>query len=174
MSKSGKVFCSFCTDAITNKFPLVENRSCQISKEAFVTVGFNCWKNAAQTFKNHESSELHTAATKFESNEKEKLEARIVLRAIFTTASYLARPGLSFRRENDKESNFYKLLELRSHDIPQLKAWLNRKKYENSWLHHTIINEILSMMADEIKEYICKLVVYQAWLCHLLTCGQAE
>ncbi|OXU20394.1 hypothetical protein TSAR_011167 [Trichomalopsis sarcophagae] len=170
MPKSGKVFCSFCTDAITNKFPLVENRSCQISKEAFVTVGFNCWKNAAQTFKSHESSELHSAATEFvlnknkpnivdiiqESNEKEKLEARIVLRAIFTTASYLARQGLSFRRENAKESNFYKLLELRSHDIPELKAWLNRKKYEHSWLHHTIINEILSMMADEIKEDILK------------------
>lgn len=46
------------------------------------------------------------------------------------------------------------LLELRSHDIPELKVWLNRKKYEHSWLHHTIINEVLSMIAHEIKENI--------------------
>lgn len=66
------------------------------SRKAFVTDGFDCWKNAVQRFTNHENSEFHIAACESLFNvkrpsivkklssakEREMWNARIVLEKI--------------------------------------------------------------------------------------------
>ena len=46
--------------------------------------------------------------------------------------------------------NFTRLLELRANDIPELKSWLNRTSHK--WIHHSILEEILKLMADFISQ----------------------
>jgi len=55
--------------------------------------------------------------------EEQEVGRRRLLR-IFTSAQHLLRQGLAFRRCDDAEGNFRRLLLLRSDDVPELKKKL--------------------------------------------------
>lgn len=142
--------------------------SSQLSKEAFVSVGYSNWSKALQTFKSHEKSRLHLASVQAlqhlkksksviqhlsDSKLKEMIEARIALRKIFETLLYMGKEGIPFRGtfqkgENLEDSKFIELLKLRAKDVPQLDIWLKRSGQK--WLHHSILEEILKSLANDV------------------------
>jgi len=61
---------------------------------------------------------------------------------------------LAIRRKDEEKSNFRRLLILRSSDVPELRAWLDRdEKYK--WLSPAVINEILEDFAHATLRVIC-------------------
>ena len=141
-----------------------KNLTAEISKDAFLSAGFNNWKKALDSFKDHQKSKLHVAALSLEfvvpecgniremtsENLKTKMiENRKCLLKIIETIRFLGRQGLALRgREDDENSNFWQLLKLRTKDFPILKEWTERKS--EKYTSHDIQNEILSLMAHEI------------------------
>ncbi|XP_039304893.1 zinc finger MYM-type protein 1-like [Solenopsis invicta] len=83
-------------------------------------------------------------------NQKTMMENRIALKKIFCTIRVLALQGSSLRGNgSNKRSNFNEILQARSEDILELRAWLHRKGHK--WTSHDIQNEILELMASNIK-----------------------
>ena len=176
-----KVFCYFCTEAINLRLPLPPMHKTHLNaKEAFVVNGFNTWSRAHKAFKNHEKSEFHrnscfaiasmkqAPVIQQVSNAKEQsmIEARKVLAKIFETIQFIAREGIAFRGDYVKEehaehSKFTRLIELRANDIPELKSWLHRTSHK--WFHHSIVEEILNLMADFILRKIISEVQTQKY-----------
>ena len=77
------------------------------------------------------------------------LENRIALSKIFTSILYLANQGLALRGHEETHSNLYVVLKLRCQDVPELRNWMNRPGHK--WLSGTVVNEIISMLANEIR-----------------------
>ena len=146
--------------------PLPTNSCSLTSKKAFVDDGFRTYKNAPGAFAPHEASELHKAAIVLILNkkkpsviqqlsstkQKEMLNNRIALNKIFSTILVLAKQGLALRGHDDENSNLHQILKVRCEDVPELKNWMNRQGYK--WVHNTIVNEIVDMMAEEIRQKI--------------------
>ncbi|CAG2184616.1 unnamed protein product [Mytilus edulis] len=62
---------------------------------------------------------------------------------------FLARQGLPIRgADNDKDSNFYQLNNLRCQEDPKFKEWLQRKT--DRYTSPEIQNEIISIMSDQV------------------------
>lgn len=129
--EDGKIKCKVCVDASKKQLPIGSSRNIQVSLEAFVTNGFNTWKNATTRLSVHQTSELHRLSVELLAEKKstvseqlsdvkkrEMQESRIVLRAIFTTVNVLARQGLPLRSHNETRSNFMQILKTRSEEIP--------------------------------------------------------
>ena len=160
------MFCSICCEAVKNKLPLPSSQSCNVSKKAFVEDGFRTWKNATSLFNSHQTSELHKAAVILILNakkpnitehlstakRKEMIDNRTALNKIFWSIMFLAEQGLAFQGQEDKKSNLQRLLLLRCEDVPELKTWITRSGHK--WLHHEVVNEIITLMADEIRKII--------------------
>ncbi|XP_031781362.1 zinc finger MYM-type protein 1-like [Nasonia vitripennis] len=160
------MFCTICCEAVKNKLPLPNSQSCNVSKKAFVEDGFHTWKNATSIFNKHQISELHKTAVILTLNarkpsitehlstakRKEMMENRTALNKIFSTIMLLAKQGLAFRGHEDKYSNLHQLLLLRCEDVPELKTWMARSGHK--WLHHEVVNEIIALMANEIRKLI--------------------
>lgn len=137
-----------------------------ITRKAFVEDGFHKWQNAVSTFNNHQSTELHrnaiilTLTTKkpnilehlSKAKQKEMLDNHVALYKIFTTIIFLEKQELALQGHEDKNSNLKQLLMLRCEDVPELKTWINRDSHK--WLHNTIVNEIVSLIAHEIRKNI--------------------
>ncbi|XP_039302128.1 uncharacterized protein LOC120357008 [Solenopsis invicta] len=151
--------------AVKKKFALPNNQNSQTAKKAFVTTRFTLWKNAYLSLPKHKKSELHRAANELllssksvsvvqhmsVANQKTMMENRIALKKIFCTIRVLALQGLSLRGNgSNKRSNFNEILQARSEDILELRAWLHRKGHK--WTSHDIQNEILELMASNIKQ----------------------
>ena len=146
--------------------PLPKNHNSVSSKFAFVEKDFHCWSNIHCALNSHCNAEFHKSAVTLllESKKstvleklsalkkREMMENRIALRKIFTTVQYLVRQGLALRGHADIESNFNQLLILRCEDVPELKSWMQRKNFK--WLHHSIIDEIVKLMTNEIRKQI--------------------
>nr|CAH7742351.1 unnamed protein product [Callosobruchus chinensis] len=66
---------------------------------------------------------------------------------MISTLRFLMTGGLAIRGHEDEHSNYIRLLNLRSEDIPELKAWLQRSKYK--WLSHDVTNELSSILSLE-------------------------
>lgn len=160
------IFCEVCCEAHSKKLPLPTNRQSMISKQAFVEDGFRTFKNAPGAFAPHENGEFHRAALASilnskkttvleklsDAKKKEMMMNRIALQKIFTSVLHLAQQGQALRGHEDKDSNLESLLVLRSQEIPELKTWLQRDNFK--WMHNTIINEILNLMAEDIRNRI--------------------
>ena len=126
------------------------------------------WQNATLAFTSHQSSELYRNAVQLKLTGKptnildnlskakrmEMVGNRIALYNIFTSIIYLAKQGLAFRGHEDKDSNLHQLLKLRSKDVHELNVWMNLTGHK--WLHHIIINEIIHLIANEVKNTILK------------------
>ena len=134
----------------------------------FITTGFKNWKRAREKFSEHQRSashrfaaeQLQTACSKLptidaqlcQQTHSEQMVARKCLDAIFSSAQFLARQGISFRGHANDAGNFKQLLSLRSKDIPELKMWLrNRVDFTSG----TRQNEILEMFSHAIVNKIC-------------------
>ena len=56
--------------------------------------------------------------------------------------------SIAFRGLKKEDSMFYEMIEMRSNDGPELKAWLDKKR--GNYLHSTIQNELLRIRAHRI------------------------
>jgi hypothetical protein len=71
---------------------------------------------------------------------------------VISLIKYLARQGLAFRGYESTEGNLYKLLMLRSEDVPELQSWLTKV---TNFTSPESQNEILTLMNHEILRNIC-------------------
>lgn len=157
------VLCHVCASmSLKGQLHLAKN-----TEAAFTVAGFRTWKKAIERFTEHENSHCHRQAAlqlaQMESSQpvcalisKQKAEEQEVgrrcLLRIFTSAQYLLRQGLAFRRCDDTEGNFRRLLLLRSEDVPELKYWLSKRIDFTSW---NIQNEMLDMFSHNMLRHLC-------------------
>ena len=127
--------------------------------QAFITKGFTNWRDATKAFKKHVTTSCHSEAIlTFKGNmadigellstehQREKSENRAFFRIILQNIRFLARQGLPLRgHEDETDSNFIQLLNLRAIDTPGLGDWM--KKKTNKYTSHDIQNEVLHIMA---------------------------
>ena len=105
-------------------------------KLAFISKGFNNWKDANVKFKKHESSNCHKdsavvdvdllsfvkdiAETLQSELTKQKMEYRQMLLKILSNIRFLARQSIAIRGDGDEEnSNFIQLFKLRGEEDPK-------------------------------------------------------
>ena len=125
-----KAFCYNCIKAYTEGKLRTPNLEL-----AFISKGFNNWKDASVKFKEHESSNCHKdsvvvtvdlassvkdiAETLQSELTKQKMENRQMLLKILSNICFLARQSIAIRGEGDEEnSNFIQLFKLRGEDDP--------------------------------------------------------
>jgi len=103
----GKVLCFVC-----GKFHLQGGFKNMQPELAFVTEGFNGWKDAVESFKKHEKSSTHLKAVQSQSKSsiavqlstqhaKDQEHNRDALLHIIRALKYLARQGLAFRGDEE-------------------------------------------------------------------------
>ncbi len=136
--------------------------------DAFSSKGFKQWHRANEAFSKHQKSLSHKDAVYRFSNlasEKSILSDLSISNTrtanpgnqvldrneIFASLRMLARQGLALRGEDEKDSNFAQVLNLRTRDNNELKEWLKRK---TSWISHDIQNEMLERMANSVLRKI--------------------
>lgn len=162
-----KVFCELCQNAyLKHKIPMSATYT-KLSYKTFVMEGFNKWNKALERFRCHEKSEMHRNAVEVltsinkgvnvvaamsKAKVLEMKTARISLLKIISSIKYLAAQGLALRGHTEEDSNFIQLLMLRTEDSKELKTWMNRTNYK--WISHDIINEILNILADNVRSNI--------------------
>ena len=80
---------------------------------------------------------------------KERLERRKCFLNLLSNARFLSRQGLAFREDVDEsDSNFMRLIYLRSEDNPKLVDCVNQKTDE--YTSHDMQNELVKIMALRI------------------------
>jgi hypothetical protein len=84
---------------------------------------------------------------------KNQEDARKCLNIIFTSLRLLLRQGLALRGHDIASGNFFQLLKLRSNDLPEMSAWLERK---TNFIHSDIQNEIASMFSHSMLRQLCR------------------
>ena len=170
-SGDNKVYCFICR----NVYVLKQLNMSKNQESAFVTSGYNNWKEAARSFELHHKSSCHREAVlKWEHHCRgvdisrqlqrqltaEQAEARNCLRKIFTSIEYLARQALPLRGHQEDRGNFIQLLNLRVADSDALKKWLEKRR---SYTSHEVQNEMLKIMAHQIQRSIMKEISTSLW-----------
>nr|CAH7751726.1 unnamed protein product [Callosobruchus chinensis] len=163
----GQIFRGCYMIKILIKYSVKKSSRDEKSIKTFTQSGFSSWNKEIERFKKHEKSGVHRFCLLHKTNlergvnvhsmlSKSKLEdmktARIALLKMISTLRFLMTGGLAIRGHEDEHSNYIRLLNLRSEDIPELKAWLQRSKYK--WLSHDVTNEL----SHEILRKIIKLM----------------
>ena len=132
---------------------------------AFISKGFNNWKDASVKFKEHESSNCHKdsmivtvdlpssvkdiAETLQRELTKQKSENRQMLLKILSNIRFLARQSIAIRGDGDEEnSNFIQLFKLRGEDDPKFAKWLEKKT--DKYVSADIQNELLKVMGLQV------------------------
>ena len=104
-------------------------------ESAFITSGFNNWKDATRAFELHRKSSCHRKAIlKWEHHTgvgiglqlqrrlaAEQIEARNCLHKIFTSIEYIARQALPLRGHQEERGNLYQVIKLWAADFDWLK-----------------------------------------------------
>ena len=132
------------------------------SELAFAKDGFQNWKKAIKSFKEHERSQSHNeaiykvnAANKSDEsvqqqlskqNRAEQQQRRSALLCQISTLIFLLRQGLPIRGHIETESNFIQLLRLRGNEIPEIKLWLAAGRY----LSPEIVNEQITLIRKDV------------------------
>ena len=170
--KIDKAYCIICRNV-----HILNQLTSKNQESAFITVGYNNWKDATRAFELHRNSTCHKEAImKWDYYLKricvhtqichqlvsEQEKARICLMKILTSVEYLARQGMPFRGHQEDSGNFYQLLQLRANDSDQLRGWLKQKK---AFISHEIQNEMLKIMSQQIQREILKEVQTSVWYC---------
>ena len=132
-----------------------------LADQAFLIKGFTNWKDATRVYSKHESSDFHKQAVAAMANKadvgemfssqlvREKQTNREYLLNVMSIIRFLARQALPLRRDgNEKDSNFYQLLVLRSESMPEIKAMMEKKQLK--YTSHEIQNELLNIMAQQV------------------------
>ena len=134
----------------------------------FLSEGFSNWKKAIETFRDHQESRCHQAATESmielpkkcrgvaeihsdKLTEQKQLKRRIFVKVLQNT-QFLARQGLALQGNDDKESNFLQLMKLRGKDDSNIELWIQKKT--DKYTSHDIQNEILDVMAKSVLREI--------------------
>ncbi|CAM4872894.1 unnamed protein product [Rotaria socialis] len=144
------------------------------SEKGFTVDGFNNWSVAIAKFNKHQATMSHKYANDLWINavknhknnndvakqlnrqhEKQASENRLYLQEIIRTILLLARQVLALRghredEESENKGNLLELLELRSFDNDLIKSKLKSLQYT----HHSIQNELLCLMHDNILSQI--------------------
>ena len=170
-STSEKAYCFICR----NIYLLNKLTFSKCAETAFISSGFNTWKNATQAFERHRKSACHQEAVMKwhhhmkQTNISAQLDMQIsrdqkknrhCLEMLFTSVEYLARQALPFRGHIEERGNFYQLVALRGKESDDLKSWMGRSR---SYMSHDIQNEILQIMAHQILRAIIKDVSSSNW-----------
>ena len=151
-----KAFCYNCIQAYKEDKLRASNLEL-----AFISKGFNNWKDASVKFKEHESSNCHKdsmivtvdlpssvkdiAETLQRELTKQKSENRQMLLKILSNIRFLARQSIAIRGDGDEEnSNFIQLFKLRGEDDPKFAKWLEKKT--DKYVSADIQNELLKVM----------------------------
>ena len=148
------LFCFPCMTAKSRNL-IVFSKNAEAS---FVSAGFCNWRKASECFRKHETSHAHSEAllklstshtdsiaSQLENarKEEERLHREALIKQL-SSLRYLTRQGLPLRGHDDIESNLFQLLQLRSEDDPNLRAWLHARKYFSP----EIVNEQMEIMAN--------------------------
>ena len=158
-------FCFTCVVAYLNN----HLQSAHCLEQTFISSGFSNWKDATAKFAKHEGSRCHKdsvlktitlPATTSDVGEmlssqlaKERLERRKCLLKLLSNARFLSRQGLAFRGDGEElDSNFMRLIYLRSEDNTKLVDWMKQKtdKYTSA----DIQNEMVKVMALRVLRKI--------------------
>ena len=149
-----RAFCHVCVLAFKQKKLNAAN-----ADAAFITRGFQNWKDATGTFRGHELSSCHKkavekvitlAATTRDVGEslssivaEQKRVNRDCFLKVLSSIQYLAPQGLAIRGDGTGEidGNFSQLMKLRSEDDPLLLDWF--KKKTDKYTGHDMQNEAL-------------------------------
>ena len=155
-----KAFCYNCIQAYKEDKLRASNLEL-----AFISKGFNNWKDASVKFKEHESSNCHKdsmivtvdlpssvkdiAETLQRELTKQKSENRQMLLKILSNIRFLARQSIAIRGDGDEEnSNFIQLFKLRGEDDPKFSKWLEKKT--DKYVSADIQNEFLKVMGLQV------------------------
>lgn len=125
-------------------------------------------KKATKRFKNHEKSSGHLEAVQRLLSQKETpINAQLVDQAArdqhqrrcmflkqIATLRVILRQGLAIRGHIEEESNLFQLLTLRCDDDPNLRSWINQKKYSSP----EIINECIALLGQNVVKQIVRKV----------------
>lgn len=145
---------------------------CSTADIAFITRGYQNWKDATIAFRNHKSSACHKdavavmitiPATRGDISEYlssmlalEKQVNRECFMKLLSSIMFLARQGLALRGDGagEPDSNFIQLLQLRAQDEDdsKLAGWMKRKS--SKYTSHDIQNEILQIMTLSVLRQI--------------------
>ena len=159
-----KAFCYNCIQAYKEDKLRASNLEL-----AFISKGFNNWKDASVKFKEHESSNCHKdsmivtvdllssvkdiAETLQRELTKQKSENRQMLLKILSNIRFLARQSIAIRGDGDEEnSNFIQLFKLRGEDDPKFAKWLEKKT--DKYVSADIQNELLKVMGLQVLQDI--------------------
>jgi len=124
--------------------------------DAFVNTGYDNWKKAHEKFAQHAQSGPHKEAVlKIELIQQESVAALLSKQAMadqklhremllkqLSSLKYLLRQGLAIRGHEAMEGNLLQLLQLRGDDCPEMKTWINERKYFSP----DILNEQIALM----------------------------
>ena len=164
---SERVFCFTCVSAFMQK----KLRSATADM-AFISRGYQNWKDATAAFRKHESSSCHKQAVEqmivlpaTNRDTGECLSTSLALemsanRACFLkllgSVRFLARQGLALRGDGigEPDSSFLQVVQLKAWDEPDSKLadWLKRRS--NKYTSHEIQNEMLQVLAMRVLRKI--------------------
>ena len=159
------VFCHICTKVNVER----KLRWATKVDASFVTSGFSKWKLATTKFDKHQCSQCHSEAvlktvtlhavtkdfgeTLSREHEQEKIENRKCLLKAMSSVKFLARQGLPLRgHDNESNSNFMQLLQLRGENDATLASWLMKKS--DNYTSPLLQNEILKTMALNVLRQV--------------------
>lgn len=161
-------FCATCVNA--TRMNLISNKN---AEKAFISNGFTNWLDAGtknrgfdKHFKSESHKEAHACLNTIPETcgdianqistaiNNERSANRQNLLKILSNVRFLARQALPLRGHGSGEdSNFTQLYILREEDNEGLKAWRTEKKI-NKYVHSTIQNEMMQIMALKILREI--------------------
>ena len=134
----------------------------------FVSAGFDNWKKAHERFKQHAQSNSHREAMmKVEQMKQPGIDAQLstqlkqsqqlhrkMLMIQLSSLRFLLRQGLAIRGHDEIDGNLFQLLLLRREECPELKQWIESRRYMSS----DIINEIIGIMGHHVlREILCEI-----------------
>jgi len=88
----------------------------------------------------------------------QKLHREMLLKQL-SSLKYLLRQGLAIRGHEAMEGNLLQLLQLRGDDCPEMKTWINERKYFSP----DILNEQIALMGLHILREILQDIRSAEW-----------
>ena len=74
---------------------------------------------------------------------------------MLSSLKYLARQGLAIRGQETDTGNYYQLVKLRSNDVPELQAWLQKT---TNFMSSDIQNEMLTLLANNVVHQLVETI----------------